>query len=143
MSANRKWTAAEDALLGKLSDSEVARRIGVTPLSIFNRCKRLRVPAFMKRVPSTPFPVRSRESESVSCCGRLESEAIARIAAQVNRRKVDKRNERRRVFGGASVDLQDQAVNRRAAKAPERRFRRPGRAALPSPIKPYLISQTR
>jgi hypothetical protein len=54
---NRNWTAAEDALLGTASDRNVARQIGVTELSVFNRRKRLGIPAFTKSVPPPPFPV--------------------------------------------------------------------------------------
>jgi len=43
---NHNWTAAEDALLGKMLDGEAARRIGLTPLSIYLRRKKLGIPAY-------------------------------------------------------------------------------------------------
>src|SRR5580765_1522643 len=49
---NRKWTAAEDAQLGKLPDPEVARRIGLTPLSIFRRRTKLGIPAYKPPIPN-------------------------------------------------------------------------------------------
>ena len=45
---NHKWTAAEDALLGKMIDREVARRISLKPLSMLNRRKKLGI---MLRLP--------------------------------------------------------------------------------------------
>jgi hypothetical protein len=33
---NHNWTAAEDALLGTIPDGEIARRIGLTPLSVLD-----------------------------------------------------------------------------------------------------------
>ena len=48
---NHKWTAAENALLGKMPDSEAARRIGLTPLSIFRRRTKLGIPAYKPPIP--------------------------------------------------------------------------------------------
>lgn len=48
---NHKWTAKENGLLGKASDGEVARRIGLTPLSIFRRRTKLGIPAYKPPIP--------------------------------------------------------------------------------------------
>jgi len=58
---NHKWTAEEDALLGTVSDGDAARRIGLTPLSVFNRRKRLQIPGVTKEVPHPPYsPAKTR-----------------------------------------------------------------------------------
>jgi len=43
------WTDAHDALLGTATDAKVARLIGVTKLSVFNRRKRLGIPSQQPR----------------------------------------------------------------------------------------------
>jgi len=55
MGANRKWAAAEDALLGKLPDPEVARRLGIGKLSVLKRRKKLGIPAAKLRRPIKPM----------------------------------------------------------------------------------------
>jgi hypothetical protein len=56
---NHDWTAAEDALLGKISDNEAARRIGLTPLSICRRRRKLGIASYK------PFPQKPRESPPI------------------------------------------------------------------------------
>lgn len=48
---NRLWTAAEDALLGKLPDPDVAARLGITKLAVLKRRQRLGIAACKKPVP--------------------------------------------------------------------------------------------
>jgi hypothetical protein len=56
MAAKRNWTVAEDALLGTLPDTEVARRLGITKLSASNRRKKLRIPAAKTALRPSPNP---------------------------------------------------------------------------------------
>jgi len=51
MGRNHNWIAADDALLGTLPDPAVARRIGLTPLSIFRRRTKLGIPAYKPPIP--------------------------------------------------------------------------------------------
>ena len=45
----RDWTADEDRLLGKMPDTELAAKLGCTPVMVFNRRRSLRVVAFPGR----------------------------------------------------------------------------------------------
>jgi hypothetical protein len=54
MGTNRKLTAAEDALLGKLSDKEIARGLGIGKLSVFKRRKKLGISATKVRAAVRP-----------------------------------------------------------------------------------------
>ena len=67
---NHNWTAADDALLGKMPDGQVAQRIGVTPLSVFNRRKRLRIPAINRDAPPPAFLRSEAGSPSAPEIGR-------------------------------------------------------------------------
>jgi len=51
MGRNHNWTAADDALLGKLPDTEVARRLGITKLSVLKRRTKLGIAAAKLRAP--------------------------------------------------------------------------------------------
>jgi hypothetical protein len=57
---DHNWTAAEDALLGTMIDREVARRIGLTPLSVLNRRKKLGISAARPTRPSRPPKIKSK-----------------------------------------------------------------------------------
>jgi hypothetical protein len=39
-----KWTPAKDKLLGTMPDSKVARRLGCSPMAVFYRRRKLRIP---------------------------------------------------------------------------------------------------
>lgn len=57
--ANHHWTAADDALLGTISDKEAARRIGLTPLSILRRRRKLGIAVYK------PIPPKAREIQPI------------------------------------------------------------------------------
>jgi hypothetical protein len=61
---NHNWTAAENALLGKLPDPDVARRIGLTPLSIFRRRTKLGIPAYKPPIPKPRKKLAVRRAKS-------------------------------------------------------------------------------
>jgi len=52
---NHRWTKALDALLGTMPDHKVAQRIGVTPLSVFKRRKKLGIRAVNRAKPPPPL----------------------------------------------------------------------------------------
>jgi len=54
MGRNHNWIAADDALLGKLPDPEVARRLGITKLRVLKRRKKLGISAAKLRAPVKP-----------------------------------------------------------------------------------------
>jgi hypothetical protein len=58
---NHNWTAGEDALLGTMIDREVARRIGLTPLSISNRRKKLGIPPARPTRPARPGKIMGKK----------------------------------------------------------------------------------
>src|SRR5580765_6346580 len=130
---NRKWTAAEDAQLGKLPDPEVARRIGLTPLSIFRRRTKLGIPAYKPPIPNPRKKVAPRAkskpwtSAEVSLLGTDTDRAIGarlgltREAVQKQRRLrgipalADKRP-RIKSWGAIEVLLFDQYSDAEIAK---------------------------
>lgn len=59
MGRSRKWTAAEDALLGKLPDAEIARRICTGTHNVVNRRKKLGIPPAKRQLPIAPKPLRA------------------------------------------------------------------------------------
>jgi hypothetical protein len=73
------WKPAEDRLLGTASDRNIAKRIGVTALSVFNRRKRLGVPAFAKNVTLAV-------SDSHSARAKASTEAGVHSAREKNNR---------------------------------------------------------
>lgn len=50
--AKFRWTAADDALLGTATDAEVAKRIGITMLSVFKRRQKLGIPPHQRQTLS-------------------------------------------------------------------------------------------
>ena len=88
MGRNHNWTAADDALLGKLPDTEVARRLG------YHEAERAEAP------------------NEIGNCGReaaRSSQAIvarrdASVAAEGFSREADPRFNDRRVFGGGAAN---------------------------------------
>ncbi len=131
---NHNWTAAEDALLGKMSDGEAARRIGLTPLSIFRRRTKLGIPAYKPPIPKPRKKLAVRRAKSkpwtsaeVSLLGTDTDRAIGarlgltREAVQRERRlrkipAISDRRPRIKSWGTIEVLLFDQYSDAEIAK---------------------------
>lgn len=71
---NFRWTKATDALLGTATDAEIARRIGVTILSVLKRRRKLGIPPFQ-----SPNITKNWGQSELGMLGLLPDEEVAKL----------------------------------------------------------------
>jgi hypothetical protein len=80
-SVGRPWTAAEDALLGKMSDRKVGLRLERATLAVFARRRALGIPAWLRAA------ARNRRAWTAAEDALLGTMSDAAAAVQLERRR--------------------------------------------------------